>query len=176
MSSSVSSPPRPLRNPFTVLVDSREQAPYTFTGLLSDARYSHRPLVVPWTWHTLPTGDYSIEGAAHLVAVERKSLDDIYHTLGQGRERFEREHQRMAGLDFAAVVIEATWEEILAHPPARSRLPPKVVIRTAMAWGMRYGVHWWAVGGRRMAEVATFRLLEQWWRRWRRLGDEAQAE
>ena len=160
---------KPLLNPFTVIVDSREQAPYTFHGLTADARYSHRPLTVPRAFSALRSGDYSIAGAEHLVAIERKSLPDLYSTLGHGRERFEREHERLAGLDFAAVVIEATWEEILAAPPPRSALLPKTVIRTAMAWSMRYGVHWWAIGGRRMTEVATFRLLEQWWRRWRKL-------
>jgi len=153
----------PLRVPFTVLVDGREQLPYHFDGFEGGASVRHRPLVVPWEWSYLKTGDYSIKGCAHLVAVERKTLEDLYRTLGQERERFEREHERMAELDYAAVVVEAPWYRILKEQPKRSRLAPKVVFRTALSWSIKYRVPWFTVEGRRLAEATTFRLLEKWW-------------
>jgi hypothetical protein len=150
----------PLTAPFTILVDGREQARYPFTGLRADAAQHNRSLIVPSRWAHLKTGDYTIEGLENLVAVERKSLADLYSTLGQHRDRFEREHERLACMAAAAVVIEADWETILFRPPERSRLLPKTVFRTALSWQSKYGVPWLAMGSRELAEIATFRFLE----------------
>lgn len=147
-----------------VVVDGREKAPYTFAGLRADAAMRHRPLAVRWQWGFLATGDYSILGHEDRIAVERKSIEDLYSTLGQHRERFEREHERMAAMDFAAVVVEASWVRILHEPPERSRLHPKTVFRTAVSWLVKYGVAWIAAEDRRLAEITTFRLLDRWWR------------
>ena len=154
----------PIEIPFTVIVDGREKRPYTFEGLRADARDLRRPLVVKTEWGHLRTGDYSIEGMEEQVCIERKSLQDIFATVGQHRARFEREHQRMAEFDFAAVVVEADLRTVLNNPPAYSRLPPKSIFRTALAWQVRYGVQWIWAGSRRLAEVTTFRLLERFWR------------
>lgn len=148
--------------PFIILVDGREKAPYTFTGLRADARRGHKPLVVCTEWAHLVTGDYTIAGYEQLVAVERKTLRDLYSTLGQHRERFEAEHQRLAELASAAVIIEADWRMILDYPPP-SRLLPKSVYRTWLAWWDKYGVPWFAMSGRRLAEVTTFRFLEKFY-------------
>jgi ERCC4-type nuclease len=111
----------------------------------------------------LPAGDYSIEGCERLVAVERKSLEDLYASLSQHRERFEAEHERLSDYDYAAVVVEATWRDVLLYPPERSRLLPKSVRGTILAWSRRYGVHWHLVEDRRLAERTTFDILRGWW-------------
>lgn len=147
-----------------IVVDGREKAPYRFQGLRADANKQARPLAVKWQWGFLPTGDYSILGYEGRIAIERKSLEDLYGSLGQYRDRFEREHERMAKLEFAAVVIEASWKEILTRPPERSRLNPKVVFRTGMSWMVRFRVPWVMAEDRRLGEVTTFRLLDRWWR------------
>lgn len=157
----VTGKPTALRSRFTVVVDTREQAPYAFRGLQADAKDGSRELEIPLEFRALEAGDYSVLGFTDCIAVERKSLEDLYSTLGQGRERFEREHQRLAEYRHAAVVIEASWETILSHPPERSRLLPKTVLRTALSWSQKYGVHWHAFENRRLAEVATYRILEQ---------------
>jgi ERCC4-type nuclease len=148
-----------------VLIDSREQHPFTFAGLRADARQGRRPLVVPTQVTTLPSGDYSLAGLENAVAVERKSLADLYHTLAAGRGRFERELGRLTDMEFAAVVVEADWDAIINRPPDRSRLLPKSVFRSVVALQQRFPrVHWWACPGRRFAEVATFRILERFHR------------
>jgi ERCC4-type nuclease len=153
--------------PFTILVDSREKAPYHFTGLLTDksARGGQRPIVVAHKYQHLPTGDYSIEGCESEIAIERKSLEDLYSTLGSNRERFEREHERLAAMKRAAVVIEADWPTILCQPPNGSRLNPKTIHRTMLSWFGKYGVPWLAMGNRRLAEITTYRFLEKYWER-----------
>lgn len=151
--------------PFSVCVDRREQAPYSFLNIKSDAANGQAPLIVRTATETLESGDYSISGYEHRIAVERKSLEDAYSTFSHGRARFERELARLQLLDFAAVVIEAGWGRILGSPPAHSRLLPKSVFRSIIAWQQRFpGVHWLTCPDRRFAEIATFRILERFWR------------
>jgi ERCC4-type nuclease len=163
----------PLPAPFVVAVDDREKLAYRFAGLHADARQHCRPLVVETVTRHLPTGDYTIDGEgenelcpwAEMVAIERKSAEDLFCTLGQHRDRFERELERLAALDWAAVVVEAEWSELLRSPPIRSELNPKTVIRSVMAWQVRYPtLHWWFLPGRAVAEAVTYRLLEKFWR------------
>jgi DNA excision repair protein ERCC-4 len=149
--------------PFTLVIDTREQAPYSFSGIRADADKQGRPVEVPVKFAALPAGDYSIEGYETKVAIERKSLADLYSTLGQGRERFEREHERLASCGFAAVVIEASWEEILRRPPPNSRLTPRTILRTSQSWAIKYGVHWVPAVDRRFAELWTFQTLRKFW-------------
>jgi ERCC4-type nuclease len=101
--------------PYTIIVDSREQSPYSFKGFKCDAAKKGRPLLVCTEVAGLKSGDYSLKGFEDRIAVERKSLQDFYGTLGQGRERFERELVRLSVMDFAAVVVEADWPTILSR-------------------------------------------------------------
>ncbi len=150
--------------PFTILVDGREKSPYRFDRIKSDASKGSRPVIVPTEWAHLKTGDYTISGMEHVVCVERKSLADLFSTLGQHRERFEREHQRMSEVKRSMVVIEANWFEIIHWPPERSSLNTKTVMRTAVSWFARYGVPWIVAEDRRFAEIYTFRFFEKAWK------------
>jgi ERCC4-type nuclease len=117
----------------------------------------------------LATGDYSIDGLEDKIACERKSLDDCYGSVTWQRDRFEREIERLNELPgFAAVVIEATWPEIMTpaeyRPGWENRTEPRSVEGTIIAWSIRYPrVHWWACGGRREAEKLTFGILRKFW-------------
>jgi hypothetical protein len=163
----------PLPAPFVVAVDDREKLPFAFAGLHADARQHSRPLLVETVVRHLPTGDYTIDGYtpdggglwAGKVGVERKSLADLYGTVGRHRARFERELERLDALDVAWVVVEAEWSTILAGPPGRCELPPKVISRSVTAWEIRYPrVHWRMMPGRAVAEATTYRLLERYWK------------
>jgi ERCC4-type nuclease len=156
---------QPVAFPVAVIADTREQQPYTFRGLSADKRQGGGRLVVGVRRATLPTGDYSLEGFTDQVAVERKSLNDLYHTLSQGRDRFERELARLNGMRTARVVVEAEWSTIVGDPPPFSKLTPKSVYRSVLAWMERFPrVHWLPVPGREFAEVTTLRVLERFLR------------
>lgn len=148
--------------PFTVARDQQEKAPYQFLGLKADSKQSYKPLIIPVEVVHLKTGDYSILGHEDQICVERKSKDDLFRTLAdeEHRERFRREHERMAMLAFSCVVIEASWESILNNPPPDCKLNPKTIWRTFQKWRLRYGVMWEAIGSRAMAEEHTFRTLQ----------------
>jgi len=159
--------------PRAVLIDRREKAAYSFTGFRADVRQGEKPLRVLTRIVDLRSGDYSLVGLQDQIAVERKSLDDLFHTIGQQRSRFHRELERLSRLTFAAVVVEAEWSAVLDHPPANSRLSPKTIFRSVIAWQQLFPtVAWWFVPGRRPAEIVTFRILERFAKRGHELSEE----
>lgn len=143
------------KDKMVIIRDTREQAGYQFQYL------DNPPMVVDVT---LTTGDYSIQGLEDQICIERKSLNDAFGTFGRDRRRFERELERMKSFSFRAVVIEADWETILRRPPKFSRLNPKTVLASIIAWQLRYGVHFWPCPDRNFAERITYRMLERYWR------------
>jgi len=150
---------------FVAVIDTREQSPFTFQDLRGDA--GRQVLTVPCLRRALPSGDYSIDGHEDHIAIERKSLEDLFGSLGRERARFKREIERLARMNYAAVVCEADWDCIMRFPPEFSRLPPRTVYRTVLAWQLAYpSVHWWMCPGRRFAEITTYRLLERYWTWW----------
>jgi len=151
---------------FAIVIDGREREPYRFVGLTTKNNQGEAaPLLPNLEFGRLDTGDYSVRGLEHLVAVERKSLADLYSTLGGDRDRFEREHERLAAMKTACVVVEADWDTIINHPPERSQLNPQSVLGTFTSWYQRYGVAWIAMPHRRAAECFTYRYLEMFHRK-----------
>lgn len=151
---------------FAVVIDGREREPYRFIDMKAkNSKGEAVPLLPNLEYGRLETGDYSVRGLEQLVAVERKSLADLYSTLGQDRDRFEREHERLAAMKTACVVIEADWDTIINHPPERSQLNPQSVLGTFTSWYQRYGVAWIAMPHRRAAECFTYRYLEMFHRK-----------
>lgn len=149
--------------PFTVIVDTREQAPYRFMGLKSDAKDKNCPLIIPTVRATLKTGDYSIEGLEDHVTVERKEFGDFYHCCGGDRERFQKQLERLNEIPVAAIVVEAGLNSVITGHP-QSRLNPKTVYRSIISWQQRLpNVHWWFLWSRHLAEITTFRILERFW-------------
>lgn len=148
--------------PYTIVIDTREQQPYSFPN------HQHT------TTATLPTGDYSILTLESRVAIERKSLPDLFGTVGNPtrRARFRREFERMAEMDFAAIVIESTLRGCRTVPPEYSEVDPRSVIGTLAAWSVRYGVHVWWAENRLYGAATVGKLLGACARRW--LGREKQ--
>jgi len=131
-----------------VAIDTREQRPYHFPH--SEVK-------------TLVTGDYSILGLEDKIAIERKSKEDAYSSLGQGRVRFERELERLSQFDYAAIVIEASLPDFL-QAPVFSQMNPKSATASIIAWSVKYRVCIFFAGDRRHGNALTKQLLEKYWR------------
>lgn len=164
-------------SPFSIVVDTREQAPYRFTGILEDrvkGQNEGKEIIVHLEHYALRSGDYSIVGLEDVVAIERKSLQDFYGSISSGRERFEREIQRLYETHrYACVVIEGDYEDI-ANPESFTQVLPKTAFRTIQSWEIRYPtVHWRWLPNRRVCEVWTYRQLEMFWRIWQHELNEA---
>ena len=94
--------------PFTILYDTAEQLPWRFCGLHADAKQKYRPLLVQTKRQYLgeSCGDYTIEGHADKISIERKSPADLYGTILAGRDRFERELRNLNdNREYAAVIV-----------------------------------------------------------------------
>jgi len=111
----------------TIVVDTREQTPLAFSRL---------PSVVG----TLTSGDYSFQGGQELLAIERKSIQDLVAgCVGDNRDRFERELHRLRGFRFARLVI-CGYESEVRTGRYRGGISPKAVLTTVAAFEARYNV------------------------------------
>lgn len=108
------------RESVLVVIDTREQTPLDVSPLRS---------VVG----TLTTGDYSIVGLENVVALERKSLDDLIACVGVERERFDREVVRLLAYPTRALIVEATWSDIEAGG-WRSKVKPQAALGSLLGW------------------------------------------
>ncbi len=104
----------------TAIVDTREQLPLNLD-----------PLQV--TVGTLATGDYSLAGLQNHVAVERKSEADLLGCIGQHRERFDREVQRILAYPVRALVVESSWQAI-ERGEWRSKIKPAAALGSLLGW------------------------------------------
>ena len=170
--------------------------PYTFDAIPADVQDGGAsptagpaaavPLIIPTRRECLPQGDYSLagfSGTAGGIWVERKSAADLYSTIGQNRERFERELERLQeavsvkithAIDgtvileppgCAAVFVEAELSSLHDNPPVHSKLTYRSMCRAVIAWQVRYpAVSWHFLPNRRTAEVWLVRLFHKWLR------------
>lgn len=152
-----------MSTPLRIIVDTREQAPWAFEGY---------PVEVIKAG--LKSGDYSLAGLEDRIALERKSLADLVGSLSTGRERFEREMERLAALQFAAVLVEGSPEDIARHN-YRSAMNPASVMQSMFAWTVRYRVPFLLCGTRRHAEYTAHGLLSKFAREIEARQAEAQA-
>lgn len=136
---------KPKPRPY-VLIDNREQRPLRFPPDLG----------VDCGGATLPTGDYSVRGFTHVIALERKSISDLVATLSQGRARFEEELDRLAEYRWKAILIEGDQVDIEGHV-YRSNMLPKSVLGSLRAFYMKWGVgHFWCTNPQGAAETVAW--------------------
>jgi ERCC4-type nuclease len=159
-------PPPPIDSPFVVLVDTREQHPYTFDTrpIWSGPAGRSAPIRVLTQRAALRNGDYGLQGWSG-IAIERKSKEDLYGSIGQRRENFVERLERLeAETDYSAVIVECEWAELLANPPRHTQFSPKSLTRTIIAWRQRYRrIDWWFLPSRDHAEAFTYRILDRYY-------------
>lgn len=156
-----------------ILVDIMEQHPWTFQNIRADADRNYKILSIQTERVALgPTwGDYSIDGCRGQCHIERKSVEDAHGTIlgwGERRERFMRELANLSTLECSAVVVECSLQHLIATAPSHGRKSSaenaKILFRQVLAWQQDYRVPWVFCEGRRLAEIAAFRIMERYWR------------
>jgi ERCC4-type nuclease len=125
--------------PATIVIDTREQEPYSFDPRLAGA-----------VRRALPAGDYSVEGLEERVAVERKTLDDFVSTVIHGRQRFREELRKLAGYRAACIVVEAGVADMLLQR-YRGEAHPNAVLGSALSLILDFGVPVFFCGNRQAA-------------------------
>lgn len=87
---------------FTIIVDTREQQPWMFDNYVVASK-------------KLDTGDYSIEGLEHLLAVERKkSISEFANNITE--TRFKDVVERLSNIKYAFLLLEFDLEDVLIYP------------------------------------------------------------
>ena len=139
----------------TVKIDPREQHPWSLEPLRT-------------VEGTLQTGDYALKSFENSVVVERKSLPDLVSCCGSERARFERELQRLRGIESRIVIVEASWQDLQAGD-WRSRISAKSVTGSILGW-QGWGIPFHFAGDREAADKDASRFLYIAARRkWRQL-------
>lgn len=117
-----------------IVIDSREQLPLDFKTS------THIEGVVI---KKLEAGDYSILGYEDKIAIERKSANDLFGTLGKGHKRFNRELARAKGYDYFGIIIEDSFTDIKYknfENSFYSKMPGFVITKMCMTMKLKYGV------------------------------------
>lgn len=123
----------------TIIIDTREQEPYSFDSRLAAA-----------VRRALPAGDYSVEGLEERVAVERKTLNDFVSTVIHSRNRFREELQKLSGYRAACVVVEAGVLDVLLHR-YRGDAQPNAVLGNALSIILDFRIPVFFCGNRQAA-------------------------
>lgn len=74
-------------------------------------------------------------GLESRIAIERKSLDDYINTVLRASARFRRELEKLQQMDFAAVVVECSYSDMLTgqydakiHPSALAGITTQLML------------------------------------------------
>lgn len=134
-----------------IVQDTRERQPLTFP----EAKVKIA---------TLTTGDYSLDHFEDRVTIERKSLTDLLGSLGNDRDRFMREIQRMQAYEYAGLVIEASLQ-MLYKGDWRSDIKPQSVVGSLQALSAKYGIHVFLADNRELAAKTVEGLLFHFFRK-----------
>lgn len=145
--------------PFVVIRDTREQRPPPF------------PSDVHTIVQTLKEADYSSPKLLGIGAVERKSVSDFCSTITRGRERFERELDRLRSYRFKAIVVEGDLVDVMR----RSGAHPHSILGSIASFLARYDIPVIFAGNLAGDRSHVGYLIAGLLRRWEeRLVDEAQ--
>ena len=143
--------------PFILWADSREQ------------RIPPVPPGVVVVTHMLKEGDYTSPELEHIARIERKSTSDFASTITWGRERFDREVQRLQAFRFKAIVVEGNLDMVYRD----SFVHPHAVIGSVCSFLARWDIPTIFCGN----ETTTGRTICGLLRRWsERIKGEADAK
>jgi len=112
----------------------------------------------------LDVGDYSLKGYEHLVCIERKTLGDLYGTLGNqtNYNRFLKEWERAKDHPIKMLIIEATLAEVNKGYPW-SRVHPNNIHGKLISLQVKHNVHVVFAGRKDKARAYTRKLLSKLW-------------
>jgi ERCC4-type nuclease len=132
--------------PFVILCDTREQSPPPFPdGVVLERR-------------TMPTADYTTEALLMIAVVERKSPADLAGTLSFGRERWDREVERMHAFRWKALVVEGSMSDVMHN----RKLHPNSLIGSVASLAARHDVQVLFVPTPECAGRMIAGLLRRW--------------
>lgn len=126
---------------FTLVIDTREQKPL----------FDVPPLPLTIVRKAVKHGDYTVEGYEDQLTVERKMLSDFYGYIGKERKRTTAKIAALSNMFWAALVIEATEEELEKQYRYGMMTPEHA---RGFLWHVRlnHGIHTYITKKRRLLE------------------------
>ena len=142
-----------------IVIDTREQLPYKFTDMPKGWK-------VATVRKKLDTGDYSLKGYEDKFCIERKSLSDLFGTIGNKirRARFSHQLIRMRVMPRSCVVVEAHRDIVQLGPPYYNGKEDILkyaarVYSTTIGWVVKPGIPFYFFRNRKQAESWVIKYL-----------------
>ena len=139
--------PRP-----TVLVDTREQNPFSFSRFRGWFAGVERK--------ALKLGDYSVKGLEDTCAVERKGLSDLVQSFTAQRTVFVERLRQMSGYPQRLLVVTAAWSQVKSRYP-HSPADPNRITQSLIASLAGLGVPFLCVETHELGEEIVASYLYQ---------------
>lgn len=141
---------------FTIIVDTREQQPWTFKNRA--------------TANTkLDTGDYSIKGLEHLVAIERKkNVSEIATNIVE--PRFKDVIERLSSIKYGFILLEFSLRDLLIFPVGSNipkhkwksiKITPNFLLKNITDWEIEHNIKVFFCGSSSSAENLAGYLLKK---------------
>jgi ERCC4-type nuclease len=144
------------KDPFTIIVDTREQLPWEFGFHLTSK-------------HKLDTGDYSIQGFESLFTIERKkSVSEIATNITESR--FKDVLQRMGQIPHSFMLMEFTLDEVYSFPVGsdipkskwdKLRISGNYIIKYLIEAQLNYNIHLLFCGDSENAERTAVSIMKR---------------
>lgn len=155
-------PKTPRKDQCCIVIDSREQDAWDFPEFTVERA-------------GLQTGDYGLRDCPDSVCIERKSLADFIGSISGGRDRLEREIDRMRAFPVRAIVVEAAYPDLLNPANWRGRATPALAhASVASFWSRGCPVFFGhdKAGANRFAADLLWRVFQGHWRDCRQLAQQ----
>jgi ERCC4-type nuclease len=145
---------------FDVIVDTREQTPWTFASSTVIDNIVHRKL---------DTGDYSVVGFEDVLCIERKkSVAEIATNITE--DRFKRAMERMAQFKYKFLLLEFSYYQIDQYPEG-SNIPKwkqsktvvtgAFIMRRLVEIQVQHDIHVIACGNAQYAEYMAEKIMKR---------------
>ena len=162
-----------MKSPFVILIDTRETKPWKFEHVPAPGGKGEIDVQRKWQCLGDHLGDYTIQGAASLLSIERKSLNDLFQTILGRRDNFEIELYNLQQMEYAAVIVEAPLEQVISHipeyfqemeiSPDKQLWKQRQVIGSIVAYQLRYPNVRWFFLSRSYAEIWAYKVLDRFY-------------
>lgn len=141
---------------FTIIVDTREQKPWTFDEYAT----AH---------HKLDTGDYSIEGLQDIVAIERKrNVAEVANNITESR--FQDVIDRLKQIKYPFVLLEFNLDDVMRYPIgstipkklwSKIRITPNFIIKHLLDLELEHNIKIIFCGNPSNAEKMALNILKR---------------
>ncbi len=137
----------------TFLIDTREQQPFEFDLETVDVKR-----------RALTAGDYSLDGFADQVTIERKSLPDYVQSVIKQRDRFMKEVNKLSAIPHSCIVVEGDLSDIMGKR-YRSGAHPNSVLGATLSLMIDHRIPVCFCSDRQLARTFTEMFLKRVYRK-----------